>query len=107
VIDTSIFGWSATPVGLRGERWRLVQSLRSKGLRHEVGGLAQTVTRTFDLDDDRVVKKPVQESRGHDGITKDLSPFRKAAIGGEDHGAFFVACVDELEEQISAPLTGR
>jgi hypothetical protein len=57
--------------------------------------LAQTVARTFDLDDDRVVKKPVQEGRGHDGITEDLAPFRKPAIGGEDHGAFFVAGVHQ------------
>jgi hypothetical protein len=77
VIDTSIFGWTAAPLGLRRER-RLVQNLRSKGLRHEVGVLAQTVTRAFDLNDDRMVKKPVQEGRGHDGITKDLTPIRQS-----------------------------
>ncbi len=64
--------------------------------------LAQAVARTLDLNDDGVVKEPVEESRGHDGVAKDFSPFRESAIGGEDHGAFFVAGVDELEEQIAA-----
>ena len=31
-----------------------------------------------------------------------LAPFGKAAIGGQDHGALFVAGVDQLEEQIAA-----
>jgi hypothetical protein len=39
-------------------------------LGHEVGVLAQTIARTFDLDDDGVVKKPVQEGRGDDGVTE-------------------------------------
>ena len=64
--------------------------------------LAQAIARALDLDDDGVVKEPVQEGRGHDGITEELAPFGKAAVGGEDHGAFFVAGVDELEEQIAA-----
>ena len=80
----------------------MVQSFGSNGFRHEVGVLAQPIAGAFDLDDDRVVKKPVQEGRGDDGITKDLAPFGEAAVGGEDHGAFFVAGVDELEEQIAA-----
>jgi hypothetical protein len=54
-----------------------------------------------------MVKKPVQEGRGHDGITKDLTPFGKAAIRSEDHGAFFVAGADALEEQIAATRSYR
>ena len=34
------------------------------------------------------------------GSPKNFAPIGKAAIGGEDHGALFVAGVDELEEQI-------
>ena len=64
--------------------------------------LTQAIARAFDLDDDGVVKEPVQEGRGDDGIIKNFAPFGKAAIGGEDHGALFVAGVDELEEQIAA-----
>ena len=30
----------------------------------------QAIARAFDLDDDGVVKEPVQEGRGDDGITK-------------------------------------
>ena len=40
-------------------------------LGHEVGVLTQTIARALDLDDDGVVKEPVQEGRGHDGITED------------------------------------
>ena len=60
--------------------------------------LAKTVARTLDLNDDRVVKEPVQECRGDDGIAKNVTPLGEAAIGGKDHGAFFIAGVDELEE---------
>jgi hypothetical protein len=28
--------------------------------------------------------------------------FCEAAVGGEDHGAFLVSCIDEPEEQIAA-----
>jgi hypothetical protein len=40
-------------------------------------------------------------------FSKDLSPFRKAAVGGEDHRALFVAGVDELEEEIAASRRDR
>ena len=76
-------------------------------LRDEIGVLAQTVAGALDLDDDGVVKEPVQQGRGHDGITKNLAPLGKTAIGGEDHGAFFVAGVDELEEQIATAGSDR
>ena len=72
--------------------------------------LTQTIARALDLEDDGVVKEPVQEGRGHDGITEELeelAPFGEAAVGGEDHGAFFVAGVDELEEQIAAAGNDR
>ena len=69
--------------------------------------LTQAIARALDLDDDGVVKEPVQEGRGDDGITKNFAPFGKAAIGGEDHGALFVAGVDELEEQIAAAGNDR
>jgi len=48
-------------------------------LRHEVGVLAQTIARTLDLDDDRVVKEPVQEGGGDDGIAKKVAPLGEAA----------------------------
>ena len=41
------------------------------------------------------------------GSPKTLAPFGEAAVGGEDHGALFVAGVDELEEQIAAAGNDR
>ncbi|WP_422663742.1 hypothetical protein [Sphingobium sp.] len=49
-----------------------------------------------------LVQQPVQQRGRDDGIAEDLSLFGKAAIGGEDHGALFIACVDELEEEVGA-----
>ena len=49
-----------------------------------------------------MVKQPIEQCRGDNGIAKDLTPFGEAAIGGEDHGAALVAGIHELEEQIPA-----
>lgn len=51
-----------------------------------------------------MMKKAVEQCGGDDRIAEDLAPFRKATIGGEDHGAALVARVDELEEQVAATL---
>ena len=56
-------------------------------LRHEIGVLAQTVARSLDLDDDGMVKQPIEQRGCNNGIAEDLAPFGKAAVGGEDHGA--------------------
>lgn len=76
-------------------------------LRHEIGVLAQPIARSLDLNDDGVVKQPVEQRGCDDGIAEDLAPFGEAAIGGEDHSALFVACVDELEEEVSAARHDR
>ena len=76
-------------------------------LRHEISVLAQTVARAFDLDNDRMMKQSVKEGGGDDRIPKDLTPFSEATVGGEDHGALFVARVDKLEEQIAAAGNDR
>src|ERR1700719_1681509 len=49
-----------------------------------------------------MMEQPVEQRGGDDGIPEDVAPFGKAAVGGEDHGALFVAGVDELEEQVAA-----
>lgn len=69
--------------------------------------LAKAIARSLDLDDDRVVEKPVEQRGGDDRISEDLAPFGKAAIGGEDHGALLVSGVDELEEEIAAAGNDR
>ena len=62
---------------------------------------AQPVARAFDVDDDGVVEQAVEQGGGDDGVAEQFAPFGEAAVGGEDHGAFLVPGVDELEEQIS------
>ena len=69
--------------------------------------LTEAVARAFDLDDDGMVEKPVEQRGGDDGIAEDLTPFSEAAIGGEDHGTLLVSGVDELEEQIAAAGNDR
>ena len=63
--------------------------------------LAQSVAGTFDLNDDGVVQKSVQQGRCDDRIAENLPPFAEAAIGGQDHRASLVAGVDQLEEQVA------
>src|SRR5215471_3103964 len=57
---------------------------------------------SFYLDDDSVVKEPIEQRRGHHWVAKNVTPFGEAAIRGEDYGAALLARVDELEEQIAA-----
>jgi hypothetical protein len=64
--------------------------------------LAQPVARSLDLDHHGMVQEPVEERRCDDGVAEDLAPFRKTAVGGQDHSAPLVAGIDELEEQIAA-----
>ena len=43
-------------------------------LRDEIGMGVQPVTGAFDLDDDGVVEKAIEQCRGDDGIAEDLAP---------------------------------
>ena len=76
-------------------------------LGYKVGVLTELITGAFDLNDDGVVKQPIEESGGDNGIAEDLAPFCEAAVRGEDHGSLFVSCIDELEEQIAAAWGAR
>src|SRR5215212_7434149 len=49
-----------------------------------------------------MVQEAVEQRSRDDGIAKDLAPFGKAAIGGEDQGSLLVAGVDQLEEEVAA-----
>jgi len=69
--------------------------------------LAQPIAGACDLDDDGVVEQPVKQGGGDDGIAKDLSPLGKAAVGGEDHRALFVAGIDELKGEIASAVHDR
>src|SRR6266496_6167514 len=48
------------------------------------------------------VKQAIEERGGDDRIAEDLAPFGEATVRGQDHGAFLVASIDELEEQVAA-----
>jgi len=76
-------------------------------LGHQIGMLTQAVTGAFDLNHHGMVEQSVEQGGGDDGIAEDLAPFGKAAVGGEDHRAFLVARVDELEEQVAAAVGDR
>ena len=73
----------------------------------EIGMTAQTVAGPLDLNNNCVMKQPVEQSRRHDRISEHIPPFCKAAVGCEDHGSFFIAGIDELEEQIGSALGHR
>ena len=74
---------------------------------YEIGVLPEPITRTLDLNDDGMMKQPIEECGSDNEIAEDLAPFCEAAVRGEDHGALFVASVDELEEEITAARNHR
>ena len=43
----------------------------------------QAVARPFDVDDDSVVKEPIQQRGGDHGVREHLAPLGKATIGGQ------------------------
>jgi len=76
-------------------------------LRDEVGVRAQPIVGASELDDHGMVKEAVEECVGDDRIAEDLAPFGEAMVAGEDHGAFFVTDVDQLEEQVGGAVGNR
>ena len=61
---------------------------------------AQPVACACNLDHDSVVQETIEQRGGDDWIAEDFSPFRKAAIGCQDHGPFLITGVDQLEEEV-------
>ncbi|MET3524687.1 hypothetical protein ABID25_006558 [Mesorhizobium abyssinicae] len=47
---------------------------------HEVGVLAEAVTRSFDLDDNRMVEQAIEKCGCDYRVAEDLAPFGEAAI---------------------------
>ena len=62
----------------------------------------QAIARAVDLDNDGMVQQPVEQRCCDDGAAEDVAPFSKTAVRGEDHRAFLVSRIDELEEQVAA-----
>ena len=52
------------------------------------------------MHDDRVVQQPVQQGCGDHGVPKNLTPFGKAAVGGQNHCPTLISGVDQLEKQV-------
>src|SRR4249919_1296953 len=105
VWGSAVFGISgnlsrraATALGQR----RVCERSRADVFRHQGGMLPEPITRSLDLNDNGVVKQAIQQCRGDDWIAKHVAPLGKAAVRGEDHRAFLIAGVDQLEEQIAA-----
>ena len=63
---------------------------------------AEAIAGALDLDDDGMVKQAVEQRGGDDGAAKDIAPFGKAAVRGQNHGAALVAGIDQLKEQVTA-----
>jgi hypothetical protein len=48
--------------------------------RDQIGVLAQPVACTLDVDDDGVVRQPVEQRSGDDGMAEEFTPFGEAAV---------------------------
>jgi hypothetical protein len=59
---------------------------------------AEAIAGPLDLDDNGMVKQAVQQRGGDDGAAKDIAPFGKAAVRGQNHRAALVTGIDQLKE---------
>ena len=73
----------------------------------EISMRSEAIAGALDLDDDGVVEEAIEQCGGDDRVAEDVAPFREAAIRGENHGALFVAGVDQLEEEVGAAVADR
>lgn len=69
-------------------------------LRDQIGMSTQAVACAFDLNDDRMVKQPIEQSSCDDRVAEHIAPLGNAAVRCQDHGSLLVSGVDQLEEQI-------
>jgi hypothetical protein len=76
-------------------------------LGNEIGMGTEAVAGAFDLDDDGVVEEAIEQGGGDDWVAEEVAPFGETAVRGEDHGTFFVAGVDQLEEEVGAAVADR
>ncbi len=60
--------------------------------------MAPSIAFDIHLKDDGVVDEAVDRGERHGGIGKNLSPFAKGLVGGDQQGAPFVAGADEFEQ---------
>jgi len=46
-----------------------------------------------------VVRQPIEQSGGHLFITKDIGPFNKAQIGGDNDAGTLIQLAEKMEQQ--------
>lgn len=62
--------------------------------------VSEAVACPLDLKDHGVMEQAIQQSGCHDGITEDIAPFSEAPVRRQDHRAFFITRIHQLEEEI-------
>ena len=62
---------------------------------------------SFDVDHLTVMKEPIEDGRGNNGIAKKFLPVDKAFVWRNDGGSFLIAIGDKLEEQIGFLAVNR
>jgi hypothetical protein len=77
-------------------------------LRNDLQPAAQPVRGTVYGEYLGVVQKPIQDGRSEHLLAEELRPLRDALVGSDNHGAFGVATVDQLEEAVGVlPIEGQ
>src|SRR4051812_48753852 len=71
------FGRAAAATRRRGESGKRSEA---EIFRDQIGVLAQAIARALDMDDNGVVKQPVEQSGSDDGMAEELAPFGEAAV---------------------------
>ncbi len=67
-------------------------------------GGAPAIAFDVHLEDGRVMDEAIDGGERHGGIGEDLAPFAERLVGGDQHGAAFVAGADELEQDAGLGL---
>ena len=96
----SLRAWFRRSAATLGWRRRRNGRVCSDVFGDEIGMGAQPVACAGNLDHDSVVQETIEQRGGDDGIAEDFSPFRKSAIGRQDHSPLLITGVDQLEEEV-------
>lgn len=62
---------------------------------------------SLDVEDSGVMKQPVEDGCGDDGVAEQILPIDEAVVRSQDRGALFVTVGYELEEQMRLPAVHR
>src|SRR6516225_2871227 len=90
----------ARPAGLKGVGSWFASTALSRALLGAFFGLFETVGPTFDGEDLGVMDEAIDKRDDAGGVGKDLSPFGKGPVGGDDGAGLLIAATDELEQEV-------